>query len=121
MKTILVVDDELASAEVLSLILEEEGYRVFTAANGRHGLERCAEVRPDLMILDYMMPLMNGAEAGRALRAARETSKLPIVMQSALPEASVREHFDGYDRFLRKPYNVEMALGMIRELLEEPR
>ena len=70
MKTILVVDDEFASAEVLSLILEEEGYRVFCAANGRHGLDRVSEVRPELVILDFMMPIMNGAEMGKALRAS---------------------------------------------------
>lgn len=119
MKTILVVDDEMASAEVLSLILEEEGYRVFTAANGRLGLERSAEVRPDLVILDFMMPVMNGAETGRALRMDRAMSGVRIVMQSALPEDVLHEHFDGYDAFLRKPYNVEMALETIRALLGE--
>lgn len=117
MKTILVVDDELASAEVLSLILEEEGYRVFAAANGRHGLDRMADVQPDLVILDYMMPSMNGAEMGRALRASERWHDVRIVMNSAMPEAAVREHFSEYDWFLRKPYNIEEALRLIRELL----
>ncbi len=119
MKTILVVDDELANAEVLSLILEDEGYRVFCAANGRQGLERVAELAPDLVILDYMMPIMNGAAMGQALRAAPQTSHIKILMNSSLPAASVAPHFDGFDAFLRKPYNVEVALGVIAKLLAD--
>lgn len=119
MKTILVVDDELANAEVLSLILEDEGYRVFSAANGRQGLDRVAEVHPQLVILDYMMPLMDGAEMGKALRASEQWRHIRIVMNSSMTEAAVRDHFDGYDRFLRKPYNVEAALQIIRELLAD--
>jgi CheY-like chemotaxis protein len=118
-KTILVVDDELANAEVLSLILEEEGYRVFCAANGRHGLERVAEVRPDLVILDYMMPIMNGAAMGIALRGNERTQHIKILMNSSLTEDAVRAHFGSYDAFLRKPYSVAAALALIRQLLGE--
>jgi CheY-like chemotaxis protein len=118
-KTVLVVDDELANAEILSLIFEEEGYRVFCAVNGRHGLERAHEVRPDLIVLDYMMPIMTGAELGRALRADPRTRHIRILMNSSLPEAAIRPHFSGYDRFLRKPYNVEAALAIMSELLAD--
>ncbi len=119
MKTILVVDDESANAEVLSLILEEEGYRVFCASNGRHGLERVAEVRPDLVVLDFMMPVMDGGEMGRALRASPETRHIRILMNSSLSEAAVREHFADYDHFLRKPYNIDAALDVIARLLRD--
>src|SRR5688572_10996628 len=85
-KTILVVDDELASAEVLSLILEEEGYRTFCAANGQQGLARVRDVQPQLVVLDYMMPVMNGADMGEALRGAAETRHIKILMNSSLPE-----------------------------------
>lgn len=117
MKTILVVDDELANAEVLSLILQDEGYRVYCASNGRQALDKVAELRPDLVILDFMMPVMNGAEMGRTLRAAPATSHIPILMNSSLQEDAVREHFTGYDAFLRKPYNVDAVLRLIQELL----
>jgi len=117
-KTILVVDDELANAEVLSLILEEEGYRAFTAADGRHGLERVAELRPDLVILDFMMPVMNGAAMGAALRGNPRTEHIRILMNSSLTEGAVRAHFSGYDAFLRKPYNIDAALAVIARLLE---
>ncbi|MBA3597306.1 MAG: response regulator [Methylibium sp.] len=117
MKTILVVDDELANAEVLSLILEDEGYRVFCAANGRQGLQRIAEVRPDLVVLDFMMPLMNGAEMGTALRGDPQTQHIKILMNSSLTEDAVRSRFDQYDSFLRKPYNIDVALKVIASLL----
>ena len=118
MKTILVVDDEIANAEVLSLILEEEGYRVFCAANGRHGLDRVSEVKPQLVVLDFMMPLMNGGEVGRTLRDGAATRGIRIVMNSSLPEGAVREHFDGYDAYLQKPYSIDTALDIIRRLLD---
>lgn len=119
MKTILVVDDELANAEVLSLILEEEGYRVFCASNGRQGLERVAELRPQLVVLDFMMPVMDGAAMGRALREGDATRHVRILMSSSLTEEAVREHFGGYDHFLRKPYNIDVALDVIGRLLRD--
>ena len=118
-KTILVVDDELASAEVLSLILEEEGYRTFCASNGQQGLTRVRDVRPELVVLDFMMPVMNGAEVGKALRESADTRSVRILMNSSLPEEAIRHHFSNYDAFLRKPYNVDVALQLIAKLLED--
>lgn len=119
MKTILVVDDELASAEVLSLILEEEGYRTFCAVNGQQALVRVRDVRPNLVVLDFMMPVMNGAEVVTALRSSTDTRSVKVLMNSSMPEESVQQHTTDYDAFLRKPYNVDVALGMIKELLAE--
>jgi CheY-like chemotaxis protein len=118
LKTVLVVDDEMSNAEVLALILEEAGYRAFTAVNCQHGLERVAELRPDLVVLDFMMPVMDGAEMGRRLREDDATRGIAIVMNSSLEEDVVREHFTGYDAFLRKPYNVDLALQTIATLLD---
>ena len=117
MKTVLIVDDELANAEVLSLILQEEGYRTFCATSGRQGLARVRDLRPDLVVLDFTMPLMNGAELGEALRASADTRDIRIVMHSELPEDAVREHSCNYDAYLRKPYNVDAALQLIASLL----
>lgn len=119
MKTILVVDDEHANAEVLSVILQEEGYRAYSAANGRQGLDKAKEVRPDLIVLDLMMPIMNGAEMARALKADASTRRIKIVMNSGLNEEAVRAHFDGYDGFLRKPYGVNALLGLLNKLLND--
>jgi CheY-like chemotaxis protein len=117
-KTILVVDDELANAEVLSLILEEEGYRVFCAGNGRSGLQRATEIQPDLVILDHLMPAMDGAEMARAMRELPALAQVPILMNSSLPEAALRGGSGSYDGFLRKPYSVDAMLAMIRRLLD---
>lgn len=118
-KTILVVDDEFANAEVLALILGDEGYRVFCAANGADGLEKIADVKPDLVILDMMMPLMDGAEMGRRMRASKQMRDIKILLNSSLSEQSARERFAEYDAFLRKPYSVDVALETIRVLLGE--
>ena len=117
MKTILVVDDELGSAEVLSLILEEEGYRAFCAVNGHLALIQARDVVPDLVIVDYMMPLMNGAEFARALRADEQFANTKIILNSGLPELAIRDHFDSYDAFLRKPFKVEMLLELVQRFI----
>jgi CheY-like chemotaxis protein len=117
-KTILVVDDELGSAEVLSLILEEEGYRTFCAVNGQLALAQARDVVPDLVIVDYMMPLMDGAEFSRALRADDAFAHVKIILNSGLPEVAIRERFDQYDAFLRKPFKVEMLLTLVEDLLD---
>ena len=117
MKTILVVDDELGSAEVLSLILEEEGYRAFNAVNGQLALIQARDVVPDLVIVDYMMPLMNGAEFTRALRADPQFANTRIILNSGLPEATIADQFDGYDAFLRKPFEVERLLELVEQFI----
>ena len=117
MKTILIVDDETASAEALAELLQEEGFRVYCAYNGREGLTRVAEVNPDLIISDFMMPVMNGGEMGQALRGAEATRDIKILMNSGLSEASVRAYFTGYDAFLRKPYPLDDVLAAIHRLL----
>ena len=116
MKTILVVDDELGSAEVLSLILEEEGYRAFCAVNGQLALIQARDVVPDLVIVDYMMPLMNGAEFARALRQEPQFQHTRIILNSGLPEAAIRDQFEGYDAFLRKPFRIDALLQLVKQL-----
>ena len=117
MKTILVVDDELGSAEVLSLLLEEEGYRASCAVNGRLALVQARDMVPDLVVVDYMMPLMNGAEFARALRADPQFAHTKIVLNSGLPEAAIRDQFEGYDAFLRKPFKVERLLELVEQFI----
>ena len=116
MKTILVVDDELGSAEVLSLILEEEGYRAFCAVNGQLALIQARDVVPDLVIVDYMMPLMNGAEFARALRADPQFANTKIVLNSGLPEVAIRDQLDTLlDEAARSEMNLREALTFLAE------
>lgn len=118
MRTILVVDDEFGVADVLAAALEDEGYRVLTAANGKQGIERLAESRPDLILVDFMMPVMDGPTMAHALRSDGH-SDLPIIMMSAMPEAAVRERFDDYFAFLRKPFRIHHAADLVAKALKD--
>src|SRR5436305_7544704 len=106
MATVLVVDDEFGIAELFDAILTDEGHRVLTAINGRHGLEMLAQERPNLVFLDYMMPIMNGAAMLRKMAADPTLPAAPVVIMSSLPEAVVAERSSGYTIFLRKPFKI---------------
>jgi CheY-like chemotaxis protein len=118
-QTILVVDDELGAIEVVATALEDEGYRVLSAANGRHGLEKLAEGSVDLAVIDFMMPLMDGVAMGRAMKEDPALRHIPIIMMSAVGESLLRERFDGYAAFLRKPFRVAALLDVVRRVLSE--
>lgn len=118
MRTVLVVDDEFGTVEVLVAALEDTGYRVLTAPNGRRALERLEENKPDLVISDFMMPLMDGAAMVAAMRANPSFRDIPVVMMSAAPEAALRKHLDGYEAFLRKPFRIPALLEIVRSVLE---
>lgn len=115
MSSVLIVDDELAIAEALALILSDEGYTVFCASNGRQGLEQIVRQPPDLVILDFVMPVMSGAELGRALRERFPQRPFRIIMNSSIDEAVIRPSFDGYDAFIRKPYTINRLLAVLAE------
>ena len=118
MRTLLVVDDEFGTVEVLVAALEDAGYRVLTAANGRRGLERLEENKPDLIISDFMMPLMDGAAMVAAIRANPSFRDIPVIMMSAAPESALRKHLDGYHAFLRKPFRITALLEAVRSVFE---
>jgi len=120
-RTVLVVDDEFGTVEVLVAALEDAGYRVLTAANGRRALERLEENKPDLIVSDFMMPLMDGAALVRALHSNPQFRDIPVIMMSAAPETALRKHLDGYEAFLRKPFRVPTLLELIASLLNAPR
>jgi CheY-like chemotaxis protein len=121
MRTVLVVDDEFGTVEVLVAALEDAGYRVLTAANGRRALERLEENKPDLVVSDFMMPLMDGAALVAAMRANPEFQDIPIIMMSAAPEAALRKQLEGYEAFLRKPFRVAALLELIAATLNPRR
>ncbi len=113
-KTILVVEDEDALLRVLSLILEEEGYRVVTARNGRIALDVYRQEGADLVITDFMMPEMGGGELLACLQAERP--RLPVVVMSSLDEAIVARACSGHARFFRKPFDVPDFLRVVASL-----
>lgn len=117
MQTILIVDDEFGVVDVLVKALEDEGYRAVVAANGKHALDRLAENKVDLVISDFMMPIMDGASLGKVMKADPAYSAIPFVMTSALPENAVARRFSDYARFLRKPFLASTLMDVIRSLL----
>jgi CheY-like chemotaxis protein len=116
-KTILIVDDESGVLEVLEFILKDLGYSVVSALNGRDALARLEESTPDLMMVDLMMPVMDGAALLDALHRDPAYRAIPVILTSALPEQTVREKASGYAAFLRKPYKSEKLIEVIGRLL----
>jgi CheY-like chemotaxis protein len=117
MKLVLVVEDEYGSAEVLQLLLEAEGYRVAVANNGQAALDLLAGEVPALILTDFMMPAMNGAEFGNAVRANPALAHIPIVVISATSEEVVQRAFRDYDAFLTKPYAIDSLLPLMARLI----
>ncbi len=115
-RTILVVDDEPKLVKVVRDYLEHDGYRVVSASDGREALERFHQARPDLVVLDVMMPEMDGLEVCRRLR--RE-SDVPIIMLTARAE-EVDELLGlelGADDYVAKPFSPRALLARVRAVL----
>lgn len=113
---ILVVEDESGILAALTLLLDMEGYRVTEATNGRQALECLRAGAPDLVITDYMMPYMDGAELMRQIRQDPELTGLPIILLSAaLPEDTDLAGLA--DATLSKPVSIDELLDAIARLL----
>ena len=113
---VLLVHDELSSAGVFGLILAGEGYHVTVAADARQALGRLDEARPDVLVVDFMMPGMNGAELVKAIRETPSYAQLPVLLISGAPEAALRGYKFSYDGFLRKPFGLEDFLQAVSRL-----
>ena len=116
MKTLLVVDDEVGITEALNDLLSEEGFHVLVAGNGKEALARMAEKRPDLLLLDYMMPVMDGRELLNALQGDAGSRNIPVLMMSAMPRSSLPRDCQPL-AFLRKPFPIDRLLVEVRRLL----
>lgn len=118
MQTILIVEDEEKIGRFLELELIHEGYKVIKAANGREGLEKAQEGQADLMVLDVMLPELNGFEV---LRRLRKDSDMPVIMLTARDEVmdKVAGLDGGADDYMTKPFAIEELLARIRLVLKK--
>jgi DNA-binding response OmpR family regulator len=117
MKTIVIIDDEFGLADVLSATLTDSGFRVQTASNGARGLEILRDDPPHLVILDYMMPILDGPGVLRTMQTEPRLANIPVLMMSSLPEGIVRSRCSGYVGFLRKPFAFEVLLEAVEKVL----
>lgn len=116
-QTVLVVDDEPGTVEVLVSVLTDAGYRVTGAVNGRDALQCLQEERCDLILLDLMMPVLDGAATLAAMKESKRLAGIAVVMMSGLPEPMVKRRARGYDAFLRKPFALDELLETVRAAL----
>jgi two-component system phosphate regulon response regulator PhoB len=116
---ILVVDDEAPLLTMLRYNLERQGFRVDEAADGQEALTKIAEARPDMVLLDWMLPVMSGIEVCRQIRRKPGTRDLPVIMVTARTEDAdaVRALNTGADDYITKPFAIETLLARIRALL----
>jgi two-component system, OmpR family, phosphate regulon response regulator PhoB len=116
---VLVVEDEAAIATMLRYNLEKQGYRVAEASDGQEALTRIQEQQPDIVLLDWMLPLMSGIEVCRQIRRKPSTRDLPVIMVTARTEDqdAVRGLNTGADDYITKPFNIDSLLARMRALL----
>jgi len=113
--TILIVDDEEPFRELLGEIFERAGYRVLLAINGRQALELLEQERPDLVVSDFMMPVLNGANLCRRLKAEPGTASIPIILMSAAgPQVA---DGTGADAYLDKPFDLDQMEALVSRWL----
>lgn len=120
MKTILVVDDEFDMTGTLKAILEGEGYRVETCPDGREALACLRASKPDLVLMDVMMPFMSGFEVLQAMRQTPGLDEVPVVLMSSVGLGVRREDYQ-WQSFLSKPFSLDTLIQTVGTLLGDPK
>ena len=115
---ILIIEDERALTDVLTYNLQREGYETIIAHDGQEGLRKAQTLLPDLVILDLMLPILNGLEVCRELRAGERTRHIPILMLTAKAEETdqVVGFSLGADDYVTKPFSVKVLVQRIKAL-----
>ena len=119
-RTILLVDDDPDIREIVRIVLEDQGTTIFEASNGVEGLQVAREKRPDLIILDWMMPGMEGIDVARALRRDTETENIPIIMLTSRDADTDFEQSRqvGVFAYLVKPFSPLQLVSTVESALK---
>jgi twitching motility two-component system response regulator PilH len=121
MAKILVVDDEADTLHLVKMVLEEEGHSITTAENGAMALLSIAEIKPDAIIMDIVMPIMDGFQTMHVLKSSPENEAIPIIMLTG--RAASQDVMKGWEEgaafYLTKPFAVEELLSAVRRILAQ--
>lgn len=117
---ILVVDDDADITDFIKLVLEEAGYEVVTAENGRAALKQVIKEKPDLILLDVMMPEMSGWEVCELIKCNEESKNVPVIMITAKSEvqSKVKGMQVGANGYVTKPFEIDDVIEKVRLMLE---
>ncbi len=125
-RVILTIDDEKDNHEYIKSVLEDDYVEVITALNGKEGLEKAIEMRPHLIILDIQMPVMDGFETFRNLKATEKTADIPIIMLTGIAEKrgisfSKKDMGEFYgkvpEEYIEKPIDPDKLLKVVNKLI----
>lgn len=120
-KKVLVADDEPLTAEMLALMLAFRGFEVICAHDGAEALQQARRWKPDIMLLDVVMPGLEGVEVTRALRTDDDLRERPVILISSCDECEVEWQAAGADLFLQKPIDIVKLPDVVERLLpDEP-
>ena len=119
-KKILIVDDEIDIVETLKFILEDAGFQCYCAFDGEEGLNLAREIMPDLMILDVMMPKINGYKISRLLKYDNKYKNIPIMMITARSqdEDKLIGEETGVNEYITKPFEIDYVVKKVNEYLK---
>ena len=122
-KKVLLVDDEIDFVDLISSRLESDGFRVKPAYDGEAALEKVETDRPDIIILDIIMPKINGFDVCRRLKADKKYKDIPVIMLTAKFQPSdIKFSLEvGADAYITKPFEPSVLLEKLRELLQKNR
>ena len=121
MKTALVIEDNADNMELMTLILEQNGYNVIKAETGQQGFDLALEARPDFILLDIQLPDMDGLEVLRKIRSSEIDGDIPVIAVTSYAMVGDREKMmaAGCNGYIEKPIDPEKIIGQIREILGE--
>ena len=119
-KNILVVEDDLDIRELISFNLANEGHQVFEANDGEVGIDKARNNNPDLILLDLMLPGIQGLDVCRIIKSDQETKEIPIIMVTALgqEEDIVKGLETGADDYITKPFSIKVLIARVNAVLK---